>query len=248
MTTAFGIIGSNKALQEHWINRFLAALIDGLLVFLPLFIILNVVFWHVLRDWWVLIDWLLMFLYFVIAEVMFQSSIGKRILKLKVVTLSGQPLVIGNIVIRNILRILYPLVLIDWLIGMLTEGDTRQKYMDRVAKVTVTRTDAQAYIEEQFRQMQYVPPHPQVSPQAWGQPAAPQGSQMQNPQPSQGPPVQPVQQPQTWAPTPQSNWPQHQWDEHGQLKAPVRFCSSCGGQLAARGDGKMACVRCGLIY
>ena len=28
----------------------------------------------------------------------------------------------------------------------------------------------------------------------------------------------------------------------------MRFCTSCGGQLVARGDGKLACVRCGAVY
>ena len=258
LTRAFDIIGNNKALQEHWIKRFFAALIDGIIVWVPLYIIFNVIFWATFwnRGWswygwsWWIIDGFVIFLYFVVLEVATHASIGKKILHLKVVTTSGQPLSIGGIFIRNLFKILYPLLWIDVLLGMFTDGDPRQKYMDRVANVTVMRDDAQAYAEEQFRQMQYVPPHPQVPPQAWQQPGQPQEPPNQ-PQPPVQPaqqPYQPPQQQQTWAPSPQSNWPQHQWDEKGQLRPATRFCSSCGGQLAARGDGKMACVRCGLVY
>ncbi len=274
MTTAFDIIGSNKALQEHWIKRFLAALIDGLMIWIPLFFIFNVILWNTVGVWgWFVWGWWLfygfiIFLYFILLEGTMQASIGKKLFNLRVVTTSGQPLGMGQVFIRNLFKILYPLLWIDVLLGMFTDGDPRQKYMDRVANVTVARSDAQAYVEEQFRQMQYVPPHPQVSPQAWGQPVQQQQAPQQPPyQPQPGQPAQqqyqpapqqPVQQqlqggwsqqqPQTWAPAPQANWPQHQWDDKGQLRAAVRFCSSCGGQLAARGDGKMACVRCGLVY
>ena len=50
-----------------------------------------------------------------------------------------------------------------------------------------------------------------------------------------------------YAPPP-TTWPQHQWNEEGQLKPQMRFCTACGGQLVARGDGRMTCVRCGAVY
>src|SRR5438309_2118865 len=45
-----------------------------------------------------------------------------------------------------------------------------------------------------------------------------------------------------------STWPQHQWDEQGRLVKEMKFCTACGGQLVTRGDGKLACVRCGAVY
>ena len=50
------------------------------------------------------------------------------------------------------------------------------------------------------------------------------------------------------APAPSSGWPQHSWDEQGQLVKEMKFCTACGGQLVARGDGKLTCVRCGAVY
>jgi len=257
MVTAFNLLGSNKALQEHWIKRLVAIIIDGIIVFIPLMIIVNLIFWtafYWLGWFWWAFDGLFFFLYFVILEMMIQSSIGKKLVNLQVVTTTGQPLGIGAIFIRNLFKLLSWLVVLDVLLGWLTEGDPRQRFMDRVANTVVVRNDAQAYVEEQFRQMQNVPPHPTVPPGAFGQPGqpgqqAPPGSQQPTTQPPpggwpSGPQGgwQPGQQPA------QGQWPQHQWDEQGQLKPPNRFCSSCGGELQPRGDGKMTCVRCGLVY
>lgn len=260
MVTGFNILGSNKALQEHWVKRFFAALIDFLIILIPLYILFNVIFWTVFWGWglwfgwfWWLFDGMFVFLYFVILEMIMQGSIGKKIVNLQVVTTSGQPLGIGAIVIRSLFKLIYPLLWIDVILGLLTEGDPRQKFMDRIANTVVVRNDAQAYAEEQFRQMQHIPPHPTVAPGAWGQPGqqqAPPGSQQPTTQPPPG--GWPSGPQGAWQPgqgqPPQGQWPQHQWDEKGQLKPPTRFCSSCGGELQPRGDGKMTCVRCGLVY
>src|SRR6266540_3901518 len=164
MPSAFDLIGRNPALQEHWIRRLFAFLIDAVVVFL-----------------------------------------------------------------------------IDLLLGAATHGDPRQRYFDRLARTTVTRVDQGAYMEEQFRMMQHAPPNPMT----------PQGAYPQAPPPSSPPPA-----PQSgggsgsWpgqAPS-QSSWPQHSWDEQGKLVKEMRFCTACGGQLVARGDGKLTCVRCGAVY
>jgi uncharacterized RDD family membrane protein YckC len=256
MVTAANLLGSNKALQEHWIKRLVAIIIDGLIVFIPLYFIFNIIFWTIgfwFGYFWWMFEGLFFFLYFVILEMMMQSSIGKKIVNLQVVTTTGQPLGIGAIFIRNLFKIIGPLILLDVLLGWFTEGDPRQRFMDRVANTVVVRNDAQAYVEEQFRQMQVVPPHPTVAPGAWGQPGqqqAPPGSQQPTTQPPPG--GWPAGPQGAWQPgqgqPPQGQWPQHQWDEKGQLKPPTKFCSSCGGELQPRGDGKMTCVRCGLVY
>ncbi len=265
MVTGFDIIGSNKALQEHWIKRLIASIVDFIIVLIPLWIVHSILFWAVFAGWgwwfgwfWWMFDGLFLFLYFLVLEIAMHSSIGKKIMNLQVVTTTGQPLGVGAIVIRNLFKILYPLLWLDVILGLFTQGDPRQKFMDRIANTTVVRTDAQAYVEEQFRQMQMVPPHPQVAPGAWGAP--PQPGQQPYPGAQQQPMQQPMQQqppggwgqqPGAWSPSPQppqGQWPQHQWDEKGDLKPPARFCSSCGGQLTPRGDGKLVCVRCGLVF
>lgn len=259
MVTGFDIIGTNKALQEHWIKRLVAIIIDGIIIWIPLFIIHNIIFWSTFAGWgalwgwgWWFFDGLIIFLYFVILEMTMKATIGKRIMSLQVVTTTGQPVNAGGVIIRNVTKVIFPLVLLDMLVGLLTQGDPRQKMTDRAANMTVTRTDQGAYAEEQFRQMQDVPPHPQVQPGAWGQPGQPYPPQQSPAQQGSPPPGGWSGQPGTaWTPgqqAPGATWPQHAWNEQGQLLQPARFCSSCGGQLAPRGDGKMVCVRCGLVY
>jgi len=104
-------------------------------------------------------------------------------------------------------------------------------------------------MEEQFRMMQHAGPYPMTMPQApppkTNPPPAPGSAQAapagQGSWPQQGT---------GWpgaAPAP-STWPQHQWDEQGRLVKEMKFCTACGGQLVARGDGKLTCVRCGAVY
>src|SRR2546426_1055084 len=174
MPSAIDLIGHNPALQEHWIRRFLAFVIDAIIVF-----------------------------------------------------------AIGFVFI------------LDILVGGVTQGDPRQRLFDRIARTTVTRMDQGAYMEEQFRMMQHAGPYPMTMPQApprTNPPPAPGSAQAaggKGGQPSGGWPGA--------APAP-STWPQHQWDEEGKLVKEMRYCTACGGQLVARGDGKLVCVRCGAVY
>ena len=123
-----------------------------------------------------------------------------------------------------------------------------QRLFDRIARTTVTRVDQGAYMEEQFRMMQHAGPYPMTMPQApprTNPPPAP-GSAKAAPAAQGSWPQQGTGWPGA-APAP-STWPQHQWDEQGRLVKEMKFCTACGGQLVARGDGKLTCVRCGAVY
>ncbi|HYM39220.1 MAG TPA: RDD family protein [Thermoplasmata archaeon] len=249
MPTAFDLIGHNAALQEHWIRRLIAAIIDGILLSIILFIFnfaFAVFLWGIFL--WPLFGGVLWWLYSTIFEGTIGATIGKKLVSLQVVAVDGL-MDLPRAMIRNVSKVYWIIFLIDLLLGAATEGDPRQRYLDRIARTTVTRVDQQAYMEEQFRMMQHVPPRPTPPPPgAYAAPGAPQAP----PAPSAAapPPGGWPQQPGTWpgqAP-PQSQWPQHQWDEEGRLKPEMKFCTACGGQLVARGDGKLTCVRCGAVY
>ena len=253
MPTGIDLIGNNAALQEHWIKRFIALVIDGILI-LVITVVLNVLFLNgifVLGFWWTVIFGFIWFVYSTILEASSgRATVGKKVMTLQVVAVDGA-MTLEKSLIRNLSKVFPLFVLVDWVIGLATQGDPRQRYLDRIARTSVTRVDANAYIEEQFRQMQYVPPHPTPPPAgAWGQPAPAQ------PQPT----TQATMTPQT-APTPPSGgwpgqtgpapgaqWPSHKWDESGNLVPQMKFCTACGGQLVQRGDGRLTCVRCGAVY
>jgi uncharacterized RDD family membrane protein YckC/ribosomal protein S27AE len=265
MVTGLNIIGSNKALQDHLIKRFVAAFIDwiivtviswilGLILFAGVFAVggAGALFWGV----GALAFALIAILYWAIQEGFMGATIGKKVMGLQVVGTTG-PMDLPKAIIRNLTKISGLLLFLDWIVGLATEGDPRQKFTDRFAGTTVVRTDQQAYMEEQFRQMATPPPHPQYAAppaQAWGQPTAPaQQPPPYQPPPQQAPQAPPSQAPpQTWpqqqaAPPAGGVWPQHQWNEQGQLVQP-RFCSNCGGPLVPRGDGRTVCTRCGMVY
>lgn len=250
MTSAMDLIGHNPALQEHWLRRLIAIVVDGIVVFVVLFLFnaLFVVFaWPLI--WWSLFYGLIWILYSVILEAGWGATLGKRIVRLRVVGIDA-PMSVEKALLRNLTKLHPVLLFLDGLLGFFTSGDPRQRYADRFARTTVTRVDPQAYLEEQFRAMQHQPPHPTPPPAgAWGQPAPPAGqapSATGTSSPAQGTPATgwPGQAPAD----PGSAWPKHEWDEQGQLRPQARFCTSCGGQLVPRGDGKLTCVRCGLVY
>jgi uncharacterized RDD family membrane protein YckC len=80
-------------------------------------------------------------LYFVILEVSWGATLGKRILGLHVQTTSGARVKFNQAFIRNISKIYWIFLLLDWLIAIATPGaDRRQKYTDRIAGTTVVQS------------------------------------------------------------------------------------------------------------
>jgi len=259
LTTALDLIGHNAALQEHWFRRFVAAIVDGLLLGLAS-AIFALPFPFLWVNWWAwsLLWGVIALLYYTLLEASIGATIGKKLLSLRVVAIDG-PMDASRALIRNITKIHGILLLLDLLVGGVTHGDPRQRYADRLARTSVTRVDQGAYMEEQFRMMQHTPMYPQAPPGTYpaapppgGMPPAQSPAAPQAPPPGQAPPPSggwpaaaggwPGQAP------PQQQWPKHEWDEEGKLKPQMRFCTQCGGQLVARGDGRMTCVRCGAVY
>lgn len=247
MPSAIDLIGHNPALQEHWIRRLFAFVIDAVIIAaIGLFFAIPFSFltwaWYVTGFFWGLI-W---FVYSLFLETIFGGTVGKKLLGLRVVAIDGN-LDIMHALIRNISKIFGIIFLLDLLLGAATQGDPRQRYFDRLARTTVTRVDQGAYMEEQFRMMQHAGPYPMTMAQAppSGAPPTSPGGPQAAPAPGASP-----QQSGGWPgqTPPPSGWPQHQWDEQGRLVKEMKFCTVCGGQLVARGDGKLTCVRCGAVY
>ncbi len=244
MPSAIDLIGHNAALQEHWIRRLFAFAIDAAIIFaIGLIVAIPLSFltwaWYWIGGYWGTI-W---FVYSMLLEAVFGATIGKRLVSLRVVAIDGN-LNIVHTLVRNISKVFGLVFLVDLIVGGVTQGDPRQRLFDRLARTTVTRVDQGAYMEEQFRMMQHAGPYPMAMPRApppSSPPPAPGRPQAAGGGPQQGG---------GWpgaAPAP-SSWPQHQWDEEGRLVKEMKYCTACGGQLVARGDGKLTCVRCGAVY
>lgn len=138
----------------HWILRLIALVIDS--------VILSIIAWII----WILISpiifaaaiggfllgygyslifplivGILMVLYFAFLEVNWEgATIGKRLMGLKVQTINNGKIGFDKSIIRNISKIYWVLLLLDWIVGIATPGDDRrQKYTDRIAGTTVVQ-------------------------------------------------------------------------------------------------------------
>jgi uncharacterized RDD family membrane protein YckC len=139
----------------HWLLRLIAYIIDWvivgiivgilwLIVVLPFLVIGAIAGFFAAWGWVVVFPFivgLLMVLYVLYAEVNWGGTLGKRILGLRVQTVKGGKINYSQSFIRNISKIHPLFLLLDWLIGIATPGDRRQKYTDRIAGVTVVQVN-----------------------------------------------------------------------------------------------------------
>src|SRR5512137_2189679 len=104
MPTAFDLIGHNAALQEHWIRRLIAAVIDGILLAIVLFIFnfaLSVFLWGFLL--WPLLAGVVWWLYSIVFEGTIGATIGKKLVSLQVVAVDGL-MDLPRAMIRNVTK------------------------------------------------------------------------------------------------------------------------------------------------
>jgi uncharacterized RDD family membrane protein YckC len=144
--TVVGRFETDSALQEHWIKRAIAYIIDSIIVgivaavflgiaFFPAFIANPASLFDVLSFPFAM--GLLYILYFPVAETMYGATFGKSILGLKVVTKTGGRPSFEKAFIRNVSKIHQVLLLLDVIGGLITSTELHQKYTDRIANTTV---------------------------------------------------------------------------------------------------------------
>jgi len=153
MSTAFDKIGSDRQLQDHWLRRLVAAIIDSIIIGIVSWIIAVLVALPAILlgaafviGAYSFLHGVLFFLYAGFLESSRGSTIGKQIMNLKVTTMEGNVASLDKTMIRNISKIHWLLWLIDTLLGMATVGDPHQKYSDRFAGTTVISTTSTGLI------------------------------------------------------------------------------------------------------
>ncbi|HUU86629.1 MAG TPA: RDD family protein [Candidatus Glassbacteria bacterium] len=139
---------------NHWILRFIALVIDSLIISVVAWILWSFLFVSLLFTGALYTSWLgfenlvfyplvvgvLEVLYFAIFDLTWGATLGKRFLGLQVQTVNGGKVAFDKAIIRNISKIYWILLLLDWLIAIFTPGDDkRQKYSDRIARTTVVQ-------------------------------------------------------------------------------------------------------------
>jgi uncharacterized RDD family membrane protein YckC len=137
--TAAERIGRDSFLQQHWVRRVLAIIIDSIIVGIATTIVGLVTNMVGFFNWmsFPFAMGLIHVLYFTITESSYGCTIGKAILHLKVVTVKGERPNLESAFIRNISKIHFVFLMFDVLGGFFIAKDPHQKYIDQIANTTV---------------------------------------------------------------------------------------------------------------
>ncbi|MCK5592621.1 RDD family protein, partial [Candidatus Bathyarchaeota archaeon] len=144
--TAAQRVGRDSSLQQHWVKRIIAIVIDSIIVGIATTIVVAAVFFPLfLANPIGFFNWLsfpfamglIYVLYFAMAESIYGCTIGKGIVGLRVVAVDGGRPSLESAFIRNISKIYWVFLILDVIGGFFTARDPHQKYSDRIAHTTV---------------------------------------------------------------------------------------------------------------
>jgi uncharacterized RDD family membrane protein YckC len=135
--------------QSYWVRRFFALVIDVIIVIIILAVVavVSVIPAFVLSGTAGVVSFfvgvfsiaagVIIFLYFVVAEVTRGATFGKHLLHLKVVgSDGGNPTFIESLV-RNVSKIYWLLLLLDVVVGLATSKQYTQKFSDKIVGTSV---------------------------------------------------------------------------------------------------------------
>jgi uncharacterized RDD family membrane protein YckC len=163
--TGFDRLKDDKGFQDHWAKRLIAYVIDVAIVSVAAYILLLVAalpvlpvifFGQTFPFAWFWGFWLgglaplIILAYFVLTEALFERTIGKELMGLRVARLDGKRLDLWSSFVRNVSKIAFILLIIDVAAGLGTHGDGRQKYSDRYGGTTVETTNNSRIIPDRI--------------------------------------------------------------------------------------------------
>jgi len=145
-STGFRKIYYSRKLQDYWIRRLVAFIIDALMINIALWIIFAIIaaaLWVISPWWWTnmfvfpFFSGILFVLYSAFMENVYGYTFGKRIMVLKVITREGKKPTIDLAFLRNMTKIYWLLLLLDAVIALALPGDPTKKYTDTFARTSV---------------------------------------------------------------------------------------------------------------
>ncbi len=136
MVTGFDYLSKDKALQSHWLRRFVAIIIDAAIIYIPFILFFRFLGFGSFTGFFLI--GVLFFIYAAAFDMLVGGTFGKMLMSLKSVSTRGQKLDSAQALMRNISKIFGPFLLLDWIIGMLVDTqDPRQKWTDQLADTSV---------------------------------------------------------------------------------------------------------------
>lgn len=141
MPTGYDLIEHNHDFRVHLLKRLAAGLIDAVAVFIPVTAVIYIIGLEPMELLAGVLSGFIWFFYSTISESRTGSSLGKRTLKLVVVSMDG-PMTFSKGLVRNVPKMFWYLFLpIDILVGLAVSKDPRQRWVDQVAGTTVVTSD-----------------------------------------------------------------------------------------------------------
>jgi len=147
--------------MNHWLLRLIAFIIDSIIIGIVTSII-SLIFggglWQL--GWGLYLGFpfllgILELLYSMFMEASSGATLGKKVLGLQVQMVNGSKVTFDKAFIRNISKIFWLFLLLDWILGVVTPGhDQRQKYTDHIAGTTVVQ------VKQAFATVSPPPPPP----------------------------------------------------------------------------------------
>jgi len=125
-------------MENLWGKRFAALIVDIFILTLLMYILSSIIFllfsklgsFSVL-NYWIFIAAIIIIIYFTYMEGKTSSTLGKRLLKLRVVAVKGN-MNYMKAFIRSLSKILYVPLIVDVLLGFLI-GDSNDRILDKVS-------------------------------------------------------------------------------------------------------------------
>ncbi len=140
-----------------WGKRLVALIVDFLIITLILWVVVAVIYPVIallnifaLFNIWVPLAAIVIVVYFTYFEGKYSTTPGKNIMKLKVMATKGK-MGYKKAFIRNLSKILWLPLIIDVIIGF-AMGKPRERYLDRLAKTDVVKTEEVESPHEVFEQ------------------------------------------------------------------------------------------------
>jgi uncharacterized RDD family membrane protein YckC len=135
MVTGFDYLSKDKVLQEHWFRRFVAIVLDAVIIYLPMWLLFTLLGYPYFYPG--LLSGVLLFLYCALLDTAIGGTVGKLILHLKAVPTSGK-MSFPQALMRDVSKIFVVFLLLDWIVGMAVDtNDPRQKWTDQIARTSV---------------------------------------------------------------------------------------------------------------
>ena len=136
MASGFEVLGHSRALQLHWLRRFGAYALDAVVVLMPTWTLLAVLGAAATVPLAVA-SGVGFVLYGTTAEALQGKTLGKYVFDLEVRAIRG-PMTLRKAAARNAPKFFwYIFPFLDLLLGLLGQGDPRQRFSDRAAGTTV---------------------------------------------------------------------------------------------------------------